>query len=216
MMTPSTLCRKQCAFVLVPPISRLVENTKPRICPEISRSGQCRVACSGRLLVVRTPLYIYWAFVVTLTFRSAARANTKCFYNRWYNYLSMLKIILPTVTAVSLCLLAILLNFMTPATAGPFGILLVFVFVYLSSFGLVAFFLFGMSRVLSHILAIVMARKPFSPMSLKKSCIYSSVVSTAPVMLIALRSVGVVGLYEYLLVVAFIVIGCLYISKRIV
>jgi len=105
---------------------------------------------------------------------------------------------------------------MTPATAGPFGILLVFVFVYLSSFGLMVFFLFGISRVLSHILAIVMARKPFSPMSLKKSCIYSSVISTAPVMLIALRSVGVVGLYEYLLVVAFIVIGCLYISKRIV
>lgn len=128
----------------------------------------------------------------------------------------MLRIIIPIVTAISLCLLTILLNFMTPATAGPFGILLVFVFVYLSSFGLMVFFLFGISRVLSHILAIVMARKPFSPMSLKKSCIYSSVISTAPVMLIALRSVGVVGLYEYLLVVAFIVIGCLYISKRIV
>jgi len=127
----------------------------------------------------------------------------------------MFRIIIPVVTAISLCLLVVLLNFMTPTTAGPWGVLLVFVFIYLSSLGLVTFFLFGMSRVFSHIFAIVAARKPFSPLSLRRSCIYSSVIATAPVMLIALRSVGIVGLYEYLLVVTFVIIGCLYISKRI-
>jgi hypothetical protein len=128
----------------------------------------------------------------------------------------MLKIILPIMTAISLCFLAIFLNITTPVAVGPFGILLVFIIIYLSSFGLVAFFLFGMSRVLSHIFAIVIAKKPFLPLNFRKSCLYSSVVAAAPVMLIALRSVGAVGLYEYLLVVAFVIIGCLYMSKRIV
>ena len=127
----------------------------------------------------------------------------------------MLKIIIPIATAISLCFLAIFLNIVTPAAVGPFGILLVFIFIYMSSFGLVAFFLFGMSRVLSHIFAIIITKKPFFPLDLRKSCLYSSIISAAPVMLIALRSVGAVGLYEYLLVVAFVIIGCLYISKRI-
>ena len=128
----------------------------------------------------------------------------------------MLKIILPIIAAISLCFLAIFLNITTPVAVGPFGILLVFVFIYLSSFSLVTFFIFGMSRVLSHIFAIVITKKPFLPLNLKKSCLYSSIISTAPVMLVALRSVGVVGLYEYLLVVTFVTIGCVYISKRIV
>jgi len=127
----------------------------------------------------------------------------------------MKKIIISVTTAVSLCLLAILLNFITPASAGPFGILLVFVFIYMSSFGLMTFFLFGMSHVFSYIFAIVMARKPFLPLTFRKACLYSSVVATTPVMLIALRSVGLVDFYEYLLVISFVAIGCLYISKRI-
>jgi hypothetical protein len=128
----------------------------------------------------------------------------------------MLKVIIPIITAVSLCLLLILLNITTPATAGPFGILAIFVFVYLLSFGLMTFFLYGMSRIIAHISAAFVVRRPLQGMTLRRSYFFSSVIAAAPVMLIALKSVGVIGIYEYLLVIFFVVIGCLYVSKRII
>jgi len=128
----------------------------------------------------------------------------------------MLKIIISITTAVSLCLLFILLNITKPATTGPFGILAIFGFAYLSSFGLMTFFLYGISYLIAHISEVFMPRKPTRALTLKRSCFFSSILAAAPIMLIALKSVGVVGFYEYLLVILFVIIGCLYISKRIV
>lgn len=128
----------------------------------------------------------------------------------------MLKIIISITTSVSLCLLFILLNVTKPATTGPFGILAIFSFAYLSSFGLMTFFLYGISYVVAHVSEVFVFRKPVRALTLKRSCFFSSVIAAAPIMLIALRSVGVVGFYEYILVILFVVIGCLYISKRIV
>lgn len=128
----------------------------------------------------------------------------------------MLKVIISIITAVSLCLLLILLNVTTPATAGPFGILAIFVFAYLSSFGLMTFFLYGMSRVITHISSVFILRRPFESLTLRRSYFFSSVIAAAPIMLIGLKSVGAVGIYEYLLVTFFVVVGCLYVSKRII
>jgi hypothetical protein len=126
----------------------------------------------------------------------------------------MLKIIISIVTFVSLCLLLLLLNITTPATAGPFGILVIFILAYMSSFGLMAFFLYFMGRILSHLSRVFMTRKPLNTLTFKHSCLFSSVIAAAPIMLIGLRSVGEMGFYEYLLIFIFTVIGCLYISKR--
>lgn len=126
----------------------------------------------------------------------------------------MRKLILPIILfSVSLCLLFILLNFINPASAGPFGILLVFVAIYMSSFGLVALFLFGASRVVSHTVAII-TKKEIKPFNLKKSYLYSSIISCAPVMFIALTSVGMFDIYGISLILLFVVLGCLYITKR--
>ncbi len=126
----------------------------------------------------------------------------------------MLRIIISITTFVSLCLLLTLLNLTTPATAGPFGILTIFFFAYLSSFGLVTFFLYLMSRVISHLSSVFMTRRPLGSLTLRRSCLFSSIIAAAPIMLIGLRSVGEVSLYDYLLVITFTTIGCLYISKR--
>lgn len=128
----------------------------------------------------------------------------------------MLKIIISITTAVSLCLLFILLNITKPATTGPFGILAIFGFAYLSSFGLVTFFLYGASFIIAHISEIFIFRKPIKALILKRSCFFSSIIAATPIMLIALKSVGVIGFYEYFLVIIFVIIGCLYISKRII
>ena len=127
----------------------------------------------------------------------------------------MLKVIISVMTIASLCLLFTLLNVTAPATAGPFGILAIFIFVYLSSFGLVTFLLFGIGKFISYLSRTLMLRRPIESLSLKKSFIFSSIIAAAPVMLIGLQSVGETGMYGCLLVLLFTAIGCTYISKRI-
>jgi len=127
----------------------------------------------------------------------------------------MLKIIIPIVTIASLCLFLFLLNTTTPATAGPFGILVIFALAYLLSFIMTIFFVYSMSRLISHLSVVFVARRPIKALKFKKICLFSSVISAAPIMLIGLRSVGEVGFYECALVLLFVVIGCLYISKRV-
>ncbi len=127
----------------------------------------------------------------------------------------MLKKFVIIITLLGPCLLAILLNITTPATAGPFGILAIFVFAYLSSLGLTTIILFGVSRGLAKLSHIFMARKPITPITLKMSYNYSTVIAFAPIMLIGFQSVGDITIYELLLLILFLVIGCIYVAKRI-
>lgn len=128
----------------------------------------------------------------------------------------MLRRTLITITIVSICLLLILLMTTTPATAGPFGLLVIFISSYLASLGIVTFFLYGASRIFASFFAGFSVKKPLRALSLQKSYYYGTVLATAPVMLIGLQSVGAVGFYEVGLVLLFIVIGCLYVSRRTV
>jgi hypothetical protein len=126
----------------------------------------------------------------------------------------MLNKIILLSTAVSLCLLIFLLNVTTPATAGPFGILAIFIFAYMSSLGVVTYFLYAMSRVIAHLSAAFMVRRPLDALTLKRSYYYSTIVAAAPILLVGMQSVGAGGVNEFLLVLAFVFIGCLYVSKR--
>ena len=127
----------------------------------------------------------------------------------------MLKIIISIITILSFCILVILLNTTTPVIAGPFGILAIFIFAYLTLIGFTTFFLYGMSRIIAHLSTVFISRKPFEALNFKRSYYYSTIVAAAPIMLIGLQSVGDVGFYEYLLMIIFIVLGCLYVSRRI-
>lgn len=127
----------------------------------------------------------------------------------------MLQRVIALLTIVSLCLLGLLLVSTTPATAGPFGLLLLFISAYLASLGLVSFFLYGMSRVIAHVGRGFSPRKPLKIIPFRRAYAYSTVLATAPVMLIGLQSVGAIGWYELLLVGLFIIIGCVYVSRRV-
>jgi hypothetical protein len=120
-----------------------------------------------------------------------------------------------TVTVIGLVVLAILLNTTTPANAGPFVILVIFICAYLSSLGVVTYFLYGITRLTAHLSSAMTVKKPYVALSFRQSYYYSTVIAAAPIMLIGLQSVGSVGIYEFLLVIVFVVIGCLYITKRI-
>ena len=127
----------------------------------------------------------------------------------------MLQRIIALITVVSLCLLALMLVLTTPASAGPFGLLVIFLSAYLASLGLISFFLYGITRIVTYASASFTVKRPLQPLSFRRSYYYSTVLAAAPVMLIGLQSVGSVGIYEFILVVLFEVIGCVYITKRI-
>lgn len=127
----------------------------------------------------------------------------------------MLKKLIAIITIISLCLLGVLLNTTAPATAGPFGILAIFIFAYLSSLGVMTYFLYSTSRIISHLGSAFTVKSPLDAMSFRMAYYYSTVLAAAPIMLIGLQSVGSIGLYEFVLVLLFTVIGCIYVTKRI-
>ena len=127
----------------------------------------------------------------------------------------MLKILIITITSASLCLLIVLLNVTTPVSAGPFGILAIFISAYLVLLGLFAYLIHWTSRFIAYISVNLISRRPFQTLTLKRSYYYSTIIAAAPIMLIALQSVGTLGFYELLLTTIFIVIGCLYVSKKV-
>jgi len=117
------------------------------------------------------------------------------------------------VTAV-IILLALLLHVTNPSTAGPLGILAVFILLYLLVLSVLTFLLSIGGRIIAKIASGVTTKKPFRPLSIKKAYYFSSIISLAPVMFIAMQSVGEVGVYDVALVALFVVIACVYISKR--
>ena len=126
----------------------------------------------------------------------------------------MLQRVIALITIVSLCLLALMVVTTTPASAGPFGLLLIFISAYLTSLGLISFFLSGISRIIVYASAGFTLRRPVHVLPFRRAYYYSTVLAAAPVLLIGLQSVGAIGIYEFLLVVLFEVIGCVYITKR--
>jgi len=117
---------------------------------------------------------------------------------------------------VSVASLVCLLSITKPSTVGPFGILLVFVFMYMSALGMLILLLLGVNRVIIRIAALlVVVKKPIMPLTLRRSYYYASALALAPVMFIGMQSVGEVGFYDIVLISIFVVVACMYISKRI-
>ena len=111
-------------------------------------------------------------------------------------------------------LLVVLLQTTTPATIGPLGILLVFVLMYVSVLCVLTFLLFTASRVIAKISSSITVKRPWQQLTIVRSYYFASVIALAPVMLIAMQSVGEVSFYEVVLIVVFVAISCIYISKR--
>lgn len=127
----------------------------------------------------------------------------------------MLPRIIATLSLASLCVLSAMLTFTTPASAGPFGLLVIFICAYLTFIGLISFFLFGISKLIVSLTSGMAVRKPMTAMTFRRAYYFSTVLAAAPVMLIGLQSVRSINIYELLLVIIFEVVACLYVSRRI-
>lgn len=113
-------------------------------------------------------------------------------------------------TLISMIALLAILNSTTPSGAGPLGILAVFILIYLLAVGVFTFFLYKSSEVVNKNLR----RKSISSLSFEKSYYYASVLALSPVMMVAMMSVGRVGAYQIMLVIFFVIISLVYISRR--
>ena len=127
---------------------------------------------------------------------------------------NMLSRVIAVSVAIAIVILAIILHVTQPSTVGPLGILAVFILMYVSVLGVLTFLLFGTSKVISKISSSFTVKKPIRPLSLSRSYYFSSVIALAPVMLIGMQSVAEVEIYDVLLIMLFVVIACIYISKR--
>lgn len=126
----------------------------------------------------------------------------------------MLGKILVVIGITSGVMLTVILNTTTPASAGAFGILSVFVFAYLLVVSCMTFTLYGISKVLVVMRKILSVHAQTESLRLQRAYYYATIVSLAPVIVISLQSVGGVGIYELGLILLLVLLGCIYVTKR--
>lgn len=108
----------------------------------------------------------------------------------------------------------LLINGTTPSTVGPLGILAVFLCMYVILVSTLTLILWQGSYILQRVAKGLTVRRPLRVLTLRRAYYFSSVIGLAPVILIAMQSVGRVGFYEVGLVSIFVLIGCVYVAKR--
>lgn len=126
----------------------------------------------------------------------------------------MLKRAIISTTVIATIALAILLTTTTPLSTGPLGILGFFVFMYITVVGVLTLLFRCASLIAPKFLFTPRGKARIKEVSLRKAYYYASVVALAPVMLIAMQSVGEIGVYQLLLTAFFVVIAWLYVTKR--
>lgn len=109
-----------------------------------------------------------------------------------------------------------ILNFTTPSSVGPIGVLGFFTLAYILFIGLFTFFLYGADRILNLVFSgLNWGNNLFSK---KHELIfffkYAVVLAFAPLILLAQQSIRNVGFFELLVIILLETIACLYISKR--
>lgn len=109
---------------------------------------------------------------------------------------------------LSTMVLLLLLNITSPSTANPVGVLTVFAALYVFSVAVVAVCISVSGTI----------KRRLKPQALRmddrKTYYYATIVGVAPVILLAIQSIGGVGVYDVLMVSAFEIIACIYISKQ--
>lgn len=111
---------------------------------------------------------------------------------------------LPILCVVTLLLI---LNVSNPAESGPLLILVVFTIFYIFA----ACVFYGVSRLLTSLSSKLFRIK----ISKKKTAYLSCVLAFAPLLILALSTLGVVGVVEIALVFTLVGIGCFYVSRRL-
>lgn len=178
----------------------------PRVIPERS------VALEWMTISEARALFYPAADVATEVYMSSTRALLFLFDSGIVR--DMLGKVLSIGSVVAAIALVFLLNQTTPNEAGPLGVLIIFLLMYVVALAGVTFAVHGGSRLIAKSSAALTVKRPFRAINLKQSYYYASIIALAPVMLIGMQSVSGVNIYDILLVGFFVVIGVVYISRR--
>lgn len=138
----------------------------------------------------------------------------------FYATLCILKIVMIgriiAITGVAaLATFIVVITTTSPSQAGAIGILGVFFLLYLLALSVLTFLLLGVSYAVVRFSDHVPLRSPPEKLSVRQAYYYASVIAILPVVAVSLQSVGGVGVYELLLMVVFVAVGCVYVSKRV-
>lgn len=109
-----------------------------------------------------------------------------------------------------------ILNFTTPSSVGPLGVLGLFILAYIVFAQIIVFLLYGSSRIFS-LVKTTFTKESVSPKKERNFMFYykySLALAMAPLVIIAQQSVGSVGVFELILILIIEIIACVYISKR--
>lgn len=117
---------------------------------------------------------------------------------------------------VSVFLLLYIWNTTNPGTAGPLGILSVFVLLYLfwaSIFFILLHLGFGLFKK-TNLFRFFMSRRESKPFDWKLSYYIASIVAFMPVLLLAMQSVNQLSIGDILLVTLFTGLAIFYVIRR--
>lgn len=115
------------------------------------------------------------------------------------------------LSAASLLVLLALFNLVSPDTASPVLILMIFGLIYLIFFG----GLLGVYQIISRAFNYVYRGGSVKQSAFcQKKYFYVAILSMAPIVLLALSSIGRVVWYEVVLVLLITVLICFYIYKK--
>lgn len=127
---------------------------------------------------------------------------------QWYSR-CMLGKVLALSTLCAFVLLSALFQSTSPSSIHPLGILLVFLLIYVLVLGALTFLLYGIILVVARV-----RKKGDVHLSFRRTYLFASVVALAPIMIIGMSSIGRMGIYEFLLIIAFEAVACFYVAKQ--
>lgn len=109
---------------------------------------------------------------------------------------------------ICLLALAVVLNVTNPLDTGAVSILVVFILLYFLIFSTLAalFHLFG---------SIWRMVKPQKPIEMRSGYYVLSMVSLAPVLFVALNTLGQLETLEIVLIILLVSLGCFYVLRRV-
>lgn len=122
---------------------------------------------------------------------------------------------LTVVTLAAAIALSLLAQTTTPSTIGPVGLLAVFFLLYIIFVGIFTWLLHWITSVAVYISRPVVLKRPLQALTINQSYYYASIIALAPIMLLAMKSVSQLGVYEFILVAIFVGIGIFYVRKRL-
>lgn len=119
-----------------------------------------------------------------------------------------------SVGGVALVIAGLMLTMTRPGEVGPFGVLALFILLYIVAGSVIYVSLTAVIGVLRKILPPGSLRLWLDNLPHTKVYYYTTVLALMPVVLLGMASVGSIGGLDVLLVLLFELLACFYISRR--